>query len=68
MKYITDPKEIYELELSKLQFCFSEIYKVGEEASELTKVSWRHVEILRHMNFILEEARMTGNVLIDLPH
>ncbi len=66
--YITDPKEVYKLELNKLQFCFSEVQKVGEEASELGKINWRQVELLRHLNFILEEAIMTGKVLIEIPH
>jgi hypothetical protein len=65
--YITDPKEIYTLELNKLQRCFSEVQKVGEEVSELAKINWRHVEILQHLNFILEEAVMTGNALIEFP-
>ncbi len=68
MKYITNPSEIYALELNKLQFCFSEMQSVGEEASEVIRVTWRHVEILRHLNFILEEATLTGKVLIELPH
>lgn len=68
MKYITDPKEVYKLELSKLQFCFAEVQKVGEEASEMAKINWRQVELLRHLNFILEEAIMTGRVLIEIPH
>jgi hypothetical protein len=66
--YITDPKEVYKLELVQLQFCFSEVQKVGEEASELGKINWRQVELLRHLNFILEEAIMTGKVLIEIPH
>lgn len=66
--YITNPIEIYKLELSKLQFCFSEVQKVGEEASELDKIHWRQVEILRHLNFILEEAIMTGKVLLENTH
>lgn len=68
MKYIIDAKEVYKLELSKLQFCFSEVQKVGEDASELEKINWRQVELLRHLNFILEEAIMTGRVLTELPH
>lgn len=66
--YITNPKEVYKLELNKLQFCFAEVQKVGEEASELDKIQWRQVELLRHLNFILEEAIMTGKVLIEIPH
>jgi hypothetical protein len=65
-KYITDPKEIYTLELEKLQRCFSELTKVGEGVSELSRVSWKQVECLRQMNFIIEEATMTGNVLLQI--
>lgn len=66
--YITNPNEIYKLELSKLQFCFAEVQRVGEDASELEKINWRQVELLRHLNFILEEAIMTGRVLIEITH
>jgi hypothetical protein len=65
-KYTTDPKEIYTLELNKLQRCFSELQRVGEEASELSKVSWRQVEYLRHVNFILQEATQTGEMLLNI--
>jgi hypothetical protein len=63
-KYITDPKGIYALELEKLQRCFSEVQRVGEEASDLPKIGWRQVETLRHVNFILMEAVQTGEMLI----
>jgi len=63
-KYITDPKEVYTLELEKLQRCFSEVQRVGEDASDLKKVGWRQVETLRHVNFILMEAVQTGEMLI----
>lgn len=66
--YNTNPQEVYKLELSKLQFCFYEVQKVGEDASELEKINWRQVELLRHLNFILEEAIMTGRVLIENTH
>lgn len=65
-KYNVDPKEIYTLELNKLQFCFSELSKMGESASELSKINWRHVEYLRHVNFILQEATMTGDMLLKI--
>lgn len=65
-KYITDPKEIYTLELEKLQRCFSEIQRVGEGASELNQVGWRQVEFLRQMNFILLEAVQTGDALLKI--
>jgi len=67
MKYTTDPKEIYTLELNKLQRCFSELQRVGEEASELSKVGWRQVQYLRHVNFILQEATQTGEMLLKIP-
>ncbi len=63
-RYITDPKEIYKLELNKLQLVFLELQQVGEGVSELPKVEWRQVELLRHFNFIIEEAIMTGQVLL----
>lgn len=65
-KYTTDPKEVYELELQKLQRCFSEIQRVGEEASELSKVNWSHVEHLRQVNFMLLAAAQTGDALLKI--
>jgi len=65
-KYTTDTQEVYTLELNKLQRCFSEMQKVGEEASELTRVGWRQVEFLRHMNFILQGAIQTGETLLKI--
>lgn len=65
-KYITDPKEIYTLELEKLQRCFSELVRVGEGVSGLSKVTWKQVECLRQMNFIIEEATMTGDFLLKI--
>ncbi len=64
--YITNPKEIYTLELEKLQRCFSEMHKVGEGVSELSRVSWRQVEHLRHINFILMEAVQAGETLLQI--
>jgi hypothetical protein len=66
-KYTTNPKEVYELELNKLQLCFSELQQLGEDASELARINWRHVEHLRHVNFILQEATMTGKAMLKLP-
>jgi hypothetical protein len=63
-KYTTDPKEVYTLELNKLQLCFSEVTRIGEEASELSRVGWRQVEILRQMNFMLEGAMQVGEMII----
>ena len=65
-KYTTDPKEVYELELQKLQLCFSEIQKVGEGASELSRVNWRQVEHLRQVNFMLLAAVQTGEALLNI--
>jgi hypothetical protein len=65
-KYTTDPKEIYTLELIKLQRCFSDIQTMGEGVSEMARIKWRHVELLRQMNFILQEAAMVGEVLLKL--
>jgi hypothetical protein len=67
MTYQTDPKEIYTLELAQLQRCFSELQKIGEGASEISKVGWRQVEYLRHVNFIIQEAIMTGEILLNQP-
>lgn len=64
-KYITDPKEVYTLELNKLQRCFSEISKLGEEVSELSRIEWRQVEVLRHMNFMLETAVQVGKMIVE---
>ena len=66
-KYTTNPQEVYSLELEKLQRCFSEIQRVGEEASELPKVGWRQVEHLRQVNFMLLQAVQTGDALLKLP-
>lgn len=65
-RYITDPKEVYALELERLQRCFSEIQRVGEEVSDPTKVGWRQVEYLRHMNFMLITAVQVGDDLLRL--
>jgi len=65
-KYVVDPKESYTLELKKLQRCFLDIQTMGEGASEVTRIKWRHVELLRQMNFILQEAAMVGEVLLKI--
>ena len=67
MNYTTDPKEIYTLELNKLQRCFSELQRVGEEASELSRIGWKQVQYLQHVNFILQEATQTGEMLLKVP-
>lgn len=67
-KYTAEPKEVYTLELNRLQRRFSEMQLVGEEASELSGINWRHVEFLRHLNFILNEAVMTSRALMEIPH
>ena len=64
-RYITEPKEVYTLELNRLQRCFSEVTRIGEEASELSQVGWRQVEFLRHMNFMMETAAQVGKMLIE---
>lgn len=65
-KYTTDPKEVYTLELEKLQRSFSEIHRIGEEISDVSGVGWSHVEHLRHVNFILLEAVQTGEKLLQI--
>jgi hypothetical protein len=39
---------------------------VGEGMSEVARIKWRHVELLRQMNFILQEAAMVGEVLLKI--
>lgn len=65
--YSTDPKEAYALELNKLQRCFLDLQHVGAEASDLPQISWRQVQYLQHLNFILQEATQTGEMLLKLP-
>lgn len=65
-RYITDPKEVYSLELKKLQRCFSDIQLAGEGISEV-KAGWRQVEYLRQLNFLLEQARQVGQMLVQIP-
>jgi hypothetical protein len=83
-KYSTDPKEVYTLELNKLQRCFSEVTKIVasaahaadiadggmtpprlKEASEVSRVTWRQVEYLRHMTFMLESAKEVGERIVE---
>jgi len=64
-KYTTDPKEVYTLELNKLQLYFSEINRIGEEVSDPKRVGWRQVEYLRHMNFMLDAAAQVGKKIIE---
>ena len=66
-QYTSDPMEVYKLELEKLQRCFSEIQKIGEGASELSRVSWHQVEHLRQVNFMLLAAAQTGEDMLQLP-
>jgi hypothetical protein len=49
--------------LNKLQRCFSEVSRLGEEVSELSKIGWRQVEYLRHLNWTLQEAIQVAQVL-----
>jgi hypothetical protein len=62
-RYITDPQEVYTLELEKFQRCFSELARTGEGISELNATHWRQVEQLRQFNFILQEAIQIGEIL-----
>jgi hypothetical protein len=62
-KYITDPQEVYTLELNKLQRCFSDVTRLGEEASELKQITWRKVFCLRQFNFLLMEIIQVGEML-----
>jgi hypothetical protein len=62
--YTTDVNEVYALELNKLQRCFSDVQKIGEEVSELSRVSWKQIEHLRQLNFMLEEALMVGDAIL----
>lgn len=65
-KYIADPKEVYALELTKLQRFFSEMQRVGEEVSDPKRIGWRQVEYLRHMNFMILTAVQVGESLLQL--
>lgn len=66
-QYNTDPKKVYALELEKLQRCFSRAQEMGENVSEISAVKWRHVEHLRQFNFLLEQALMVGDAMMEIP-
>jgi hypothetical protein len=66
--YITDPKEVYALELKKLQRCFSQVQELAEGISEVERAGWRQVEHLRQFNFLLEEVTMVGRVILNTHH
>jgi hypothetical protein len=63
MKYQTDPKEVYTLEMQNLQRCFSELVSACEAVSAPPKIGWREVEQARHFQFILQEAIQVAEVL-----
>jgi len=65
-QYTTDPHEVYTLELLKLQRCFSEVTKLGEEASDLKRITWRKVWYLRQFNFLLIQAAQVGEMLTKI--
>ena len=65
-RYAIDPKEVYTLELEKLQRRFSEVQKVGEGVSDLSRVSWQQVEHLRQVNFLLEQAAQAGETILKI--
>jgi hypothetical protein len=62
-QYRTDPKEIYTLELDKLQRCFNELMQVGEAVSMPPRMGWKQVEWLRQFQFMIQEAIQVGKVL-----
>jgi hypothetical protein len=63
--YIANPKEVYALELNKLQRCFSKVQEIAEGISEVERAAWRQVEHLRQFNFLLEEALTVGEVILS---
>jgi len=65
-QYTTDPHKVYTLELEKLQRYFSEVTKLGEEASELKQINWRKVWYLRQFNFLLIQAAQVGEMLTKI--
>ncbi len=65
-QYNTNPKEIYELELKKLQFCFSKVQEMGENMSEVNRATWKQIEHIRQFNFLLEEVLMVGDALLKI--
>lgn len=64
-KYITDSQEVYTLELNKLQRSFSEVARLGEEASEIKRADWRRVWYLRQFNLMLLQAVQVGEMLLE---
>lgn len=66
MPYKTDPREVYTLELQKLQRCFSDIQQAAHEVGDLPTVNWRQVEYIRQVNFMLLQTLQTCEALIRL--
>ena len=66
VKYITDPQEVYTLELNKLQRSFSEVARLGEEASEIKLADWRKVWYLKQFNIMLLQAVQVGEMLLKI--
>lgn len=67
-QYVTDPKKVYALELERLQRCFSRAQEMGENMSEIDSIRWRHVEHLRQVNFLMEQALMVGDAITKIPN
>lgn len=65
-QYITEPKKVYALELEKFQRCFFKAQEMGENVSEISSVQWRHVEHLRQVNFLMEQALMVGDAMMNI--
>lgn len=65
-QYNTNPKEVYALELEKLQRCFSRVQEMAEGMSEVERAAWKQIEHLRQFNFLLEEALMVGDALLRI--
>jgi hypothetical protein len=63
--YITNPNEVYALELNKLQRCFSKVQEMAEGISEIDRAAWKQVENLRQFNFMLEEVAMVGEAILQ---
>lgn len=64
--YVTDPKEVYALELIKLQRCFLRTQKVRGHIAKVDSAAWKQIEYLRQFNFLLEQASMVGEALLSL--
>jgi hypothetical protein len=65
-QYNINPKEVYALELEKLQLCFSRVQEMAEGMSEVERAAWKQIEYLRQFNFLLEEALMVGDALLRI--